>query len=299
MNYVKKHCLFCKDNEEIVELYPQTFKLKNLTPEVFSARRITEHFHYKIVRCQRCGLVFSRNILGDDSLSKLYSQSGVTFDEYVGVIAKDYLRHLKPFISKINNGVALEIGCSSGFFLEKLLGAGFKEVFGCEPSLAAKAKANSDIKGNIYSGFFDRGIYQNKYFDLICSFQTLDHLSDPVETVKICRDLLKPGGIVYFITHNVKGLQAMVLGEKSPIIDVEHTYLFNKDTLKRLCENAGLKVLQVGNIKNSYPLDYWMRMLLKNKIGSIIRSFCKKIGIGSISFPIAAGNIFVVARRND
>ena len=141
MAYQIKHCIFCGNNEKLKELYPRNFTDKDLNPAVFSARRDTDRFHYKIVRCQNCGLIFSREVLPEEELSRLYSQSAVTFDEYTAIIRRDYLRPLKPFLDLVNKGSALEIGCSSGFFLEELLMQGFKEVHGCDPSLEAKEKA--------------------------------------------------------------------------------------------------------------------------------------------------------------
>ncbi|MFH1684182.1 MAG: class I SAM-dependent methyltransferase, partial [Candidatus Margulisiibacteriota bacterium] len=134
-------------------------------------------------------------------------------------------------------------------------------------------------------------------FDLVCSFQTLDHLSDPAETVAICRDLLRPNGVAYFVTHNVASLTAKILGEKSPIIDVEHIYLFNKKTLRRLFTEAGFKVLKVGNLYNSYPLNYWLKLLFKERqSGKIILNIINAIGLGRLAFPLPAGNIFIIAQ---
>jgi len=281
----------------VEQLYSQTFKPWNLTFEIFSARRITEHFHYKIVRCRNCGLIFSREILPDALLSRLYSESKVTYGEYVDAIRRDYWMPLRPFAGEINKGAALEIGCGSGFFLEKLLEEGFKNVYGCEPSIEAVEKASALTKKNIYPGFFKKGIYQNKSLDFICCFQTLDHLSDPVETIKICRDILKPDGMIYFVVHDVNSFQAKILRDKSPIIDIEHIYLFNKNTLKKLFEKEKYKVVKISSLKNNYPLNYWLKMLSLSGFGNVVKNVIERTRIGSISFPIAAGNIFIIAKR--
>ena len=298
MDFIKKHCLFCQDKEDLVELYPQTFTDQDLTPEVFSARRITEHFHYAIVRCRNCGLVFSREILPDEILSRLYSQSNVTFGEYMDIIRRDYWRSLAPFMDGVHRGEALEIGCSTGFFLEELLAQGFQDVCGCEPSIEAKEMAGTCVRGNITSGFFKEGLYENRRFDLVCSFQTLDHLGDPVKVIRISNDILKPGGLAYFITHNVDGLQAKILGEKSPIIDVEHVYLFNKVTLRRLLEMTGFEVMDVSNVRNSYPLEYWLKMFpLAKTVKNVMRNSFKRLGLSSVPVPLKAGNIYIVGKR--
>lgn len=298
MNYITKRCLLCREHENVFELYPQTFQENKLTPAVFSARRTTEHFHYRVVRCKNCGLVFSRQVLPDDRLTLLYSQSKVTFSEYTDIIRNDYWRCLEPYLNGVEREEALEIGCSSGFFLEELLARGFRGVHGVEPSIEAKAQASLSVRQNIISGFFKEGLYPNERFTLVCSFQTLDHLSDPVAVLRATRDILKPGGLAYFITHNVDSLQAKILGEKSPIIDVEHIYLFNKTTLPRLLEMMGFEVMGVADVRNSYPLDYWVRMFpMQRTVKTVLRNSLKLFGLGSISLPLKAGNIFVVGRR--
>lgn len=301
MEYIKKHCLFCNPDAPGYEtdhalLYPQTFKEEDLNAEVFSARRVTEHFHYKIYKCKKTGLLFSGEILPDDVLLKLYADSRVTFNEYTHLIRKDYWSPLIPFADSFVRGSALEIGCSTGFFLEELLQQGYKNVSGCEPSEEAKALAAASIRENIFSGFFKSGIYEKESFDFVCSFQTLDHLSDPIEILRTCHEVLKRGGHGYFITHNTEALQAKIFGEKSPIIDVEHIYLFNKKTLAMTGEKAGFKTRAVFDIHNTYPLKYWMghAPIPMKKLFMGAASFT---GINKMQVKLKAGNIGVLFQK--
>ncbi len=76
-------------------------------------------------------------------------------------------------------------------------------------------------------------------------------------------------------------LQAKILRDRSPIIDVEHIYLFNKITLSRLFTEANFAVLNVGDIKNSYPINYWLRLALKNgRSGNILKYAVERTGLG-------------------
>jgi SAM-dependent methyltransferase len=297
--YIRMHCLFCRDRERIDDLYPQTFAPEDCTPAVFSARRSTEHFHYAIVRCRNCGLVFSRDVLPEETLTDLYSRSTVTFADYTDIIRHDYWRCIEPHMPSIGGrGAALEIGCSSGFFMEELLDRGFREVYGCEPSIEAKSRARPEVREHITTGFFTGDRYAPETFDLVCSFQTLDHLSDPLDVLRSIYRIVKPGGLVYFVTHDVEALQAKLLGGASPIIDIEHMYLFNKSTLRRLVETAGFEVPDVSGIQNSYPLDYWVKMLpLPERVRRVARKVLDLSGLGPLRLPLQAGNIFLVGRK--
>ena len=297
ITYVTKHCLFCGDDACLRDVYVRNFGDGDLNADVFSARRVTEHFHYKMARCARTGLLFSREILPDDVLQTLYAGSKVTFSAYADIIRKDYWRPLERALARLpgfERGSALEIGCSSGFFLEELRARGFREVAGCEPSLEAKAIAADTIKDGIRTGFFTEDAYPDGAFDLICAFQTLDHLSDPLAILRTSLDKLRPGGLLYLIVHDADGLQAKLFGEKSPIIDVEHIYLFNPRTLSMAVEKAGFKTLASFPIVNSYPLEYWIKhapLPFKRQIAAI----CGISGLGKLALPISLGNIGIIA----
>jgi SAM-dependent methyltransferase len=294
VQYITKHCLFCEDEKCLVDLYHQSFKEEDINADVFSARRVTEHFHYKMVKCSRTGLVFSREILPDSVLKKLYADSKVTFSKYTDIIRKDYWKALEKFSEIMKKDSVLEIGCSTGFFLEELQKQGFKEVYGCEPSTEARDLASSSVKTNIHTGFFTDEVYKNNTFDLICCFQTLDHLSNPLDILNICYNKLKPGGLIYIILHNVDSLQAKIFGEKSPIIDVEHIYLFNPATISKAVEKAGFKTVKTFPVKNSYPMEYWIShapLPFKKQFLSI----SKILGLNKIRTPLSLGNMGIVA----
>lgn len=296
MRYVTKKCFLCESDGRLTDLYAKNFRDEDLNPAVFSARRETEHWHYRMVRCEGCGLVFSRETLTDEALFDLYSQSTVTFSDHIATIRRDYWQPLEKYREFLKGKSALEVGCSSGFFLDELLDRGMGDVVGFEPSTRAREQASSRVRDKIRNAFFEgRASVGDQRFDLVCSFQTLDHLSDPLDFLRKCREVLNPGGLVYLITHNVDSLQAKVLGEKSPIIDVEHIYLFNKSTLSGIVEKAGFRKKETRSFKNSYPLEYWARMFpLPPKLKKLTQSALKTTGLGKVAPSIHAGNIYAI-----
>lgn len=296
IRYVTKSCLFCGSDSCFRELYPRNFRDEDLDASVFSARRVTEHFHYRMVRCANTGLVFSREILPDEVLRRLYAGSKVTFNEYAPIIRKDYWRPLESLSESMKRGKALEIGCSSGFFLEELQSRGFQEVHGFEPSLEAKQMASPSVRDRIHTEFFTEKAFPDDTFDLICCFQTLDHVSDPMAMLATCRRKLRPGGLLYIIVHDSDGLQARLFGEKSPIIDVEHVYLFNPRNLTMAVEMAGYETLKSFPIRNSYPMKYWLThapLPFKGPINAV----CRALGLDRLRLSLSLGNMGIVARK--
>ena len=59
-------------------------------------------------------------------------------------------------------------------------------------------------------------------------------MSDPNSFLKICHDLLLPGAFIVAFNHDAESLQAKILRERSPIIDIGHYSLFSKATMGKI-----------------------------------------------------------------
>ena len=297
-NYITKECLFCATTDEANHpvLYKKTYTDDDLDAAAFEARKTTKHEHNKMVKCLKTGLIFSREILDDAALNELYKGSEIHFNDMVEYIKNDYWRPISGYTKNWSTKKALDIGCSTGFFLEILKDNGYEEVYGVEPGEEPKKIARADIRDNIHTGFYQPGLYPANYFDLITCFQTLDHLSDPLGMIKNMYENVKPGGHVYMIMHDTNALQAKILGEKSPIIDVEHIYLFNKKNLAELCKKAGFKVVSVFDIKSGYPFSYWLRMA-PLPLKKLWVSLFKVTGLYNKVIPFPAGNMGIIIQK--
>lgn len=258
---IKTKCPTCSINNSLI-LYKANFDLNKVSELTFSARRIPDRIHYQIVKCKKCGLVYSNPILGYSEIEKLYKKSKYTYGEYEDDLNKTYGRYLKKLVDKLPaKEKLLEIGCGNGFFLKEAKKMGFEEVFGVEPGRETVAKAHKEVKKNIIVDVFRKGQFKKDYFDVICMFQVLDHLTDPNSVLQECFRILKRGGSLICINHDVDAMSAKILGEKSPIFDIEHTYLYNKRTLRQVFEKNQFKVLEVFDVSNYYPITYWFKML--------------------------------------
>jgi|FLOH01.1.fsa_nt_gi SAM-dependent methyltransferase len=295
-SWIKKECLFCKDRCQATIKYKRNFSEDSLNSDIFSARRTTQRCHYQVMECQKTGLVYSSPILPFEKITKLYQDSKQNYDDLTKYISTAYIIHLrenqKLFKQKDS---ALDIGCGNGFFLRELQNFDFTHVYGIEPSEEAVEKSG-DLKKYIFEGTFEQTEYPAENFDLITCFHTLDHLVNPLSALQKMARLLKPDGIGYFIVHNEKALQAKLLGEKSPIYDVEHVYLFNKETLTLACEKIGFQTIEVFNIKNYYPLRYWLDMI-NIPFKKIILKIINILGLADLKIGLKAGNIGIIVKK--
>jgi len=74
--------------------------------------------------------------------------------------------------------------------------------------------------------------------------------------------------------------------------------LFSERTLGRVLEETGFEVLEVSSVRNSYPLDYWIKMFpMPKRVKRIALKTVGFVGLGSVPTPLRAGNIFIAGRR--
>ena len=273
--------------------------MKAVDKKVFSARRLPDRLHYRIVKCRQCGLVRSSPILAPKKIASLYKQSKITYQAEIPYLKRTYGNYLKkvaPLLARKNN--LLEIGCGSGFFLEEALVQGFKNVYGVDPGRKIVKEACKKLQEHILIDFFHKKLFSKNFFDLICCFHTLDHIVNLNTFIQDTHRVLKPGGYVFFIVHDAGSPGAILFKDKWPIFDIEHIWLFNKTTLGKIFKKHKFEIIKIFNIHNTYPLYYWLRMSpLPKKIKFSLISLLEKTHLAKIPITLPAGNIGLVARK--
>jgi len=295
----KIKCAICDTEENSQVIFSANFKPRDFNPEIFSARRLPDRIHYRIVRCKKCGLLRSDPRISSDVIANLYAKSDQTYDEEVENITTSYLNYLHHLDKSIpNKNNLLEIGCGSGFFLEQAKKNGYSNVYGIEPSSLAVNKAHEGIKQNITIDVFHKDIYKENFFDVICLFQVFDHLPFPNETLDECYKILKPGGAILCLNHNASSFSAKLLNEKSPIIDIEHTYLYDLSTMPKLFEKHGFNLIETGPSWNLYSLGYLVQLLpFPTKIKKSLIQRLRMTKFGNLRFRVFLGNMFLIAQK--
>ncbi len=297
---MKEHpCAICLTTAPYKVLYPENLNFTALSERTFSARRNPDRVHYRIVQCQRCGLIYSNPVLDEKALDQFYRNSHLTYEELLGDLTETYGHYMERATRIVpERGNFLEIGCGDGFLLEKALTLGYQHVHGVEPSAEAVAKARPDLRQRIHNGFLREGLFPENFFDLIAFFQTLDHLLYPNEFLQTVWRILKQKGVVLALNHDVRAWSARILGERSPIIDIEHIYLYDKHTMRRLFEQNSYTVLEVGSAFNIYPLNYWVKMTpLPRVVRALLLSLISATGLERQKVRLKAGNLYLICMK--
>ena len=105
------HCPLCETNSHDREIYAANFRPADLNPEVFSARRLPDRLHYRMVRCGECGVLRSDPILSENELAALYGESEFTYADEAEYTRKTYGKYLQRALRWVRDrGKLLEIG---------------------------------------------------------------------------------------------------------------------------------------------------------------------------------------------
>ncbi|MGH7763962.1 MAG: class I SAM-dependent methyltransferase [Candidatus Dormibacteraceae bacterium] len=291
-------CAICGTLDNADELYGPTFDAASFNQSVFSARRLPDRVHYRMVRCRTCGLVRSDPAAGDATLSNLYGLSGFDYASEIPNLRTTYRRYLARARGYAAGESLLEVGCGNGFMLQEALNQGYRSVRGVEPSRRAVAAAESSVRDCITTDMMSATLFGAGEFDTACLFQVLDHLPDPGGMLDQLHRVLKPGGILLCFNHNIRSASALLLGERSPIVDIEHCYLYSSRTMTTLFEQHRFDVLECRAATNTVSLRHLLHLLpapsgvKKGALQAVSGS-----RVGRLALGLRLGNLYAIARK--
>lgn len=291
-------CPICESVGNAVPVYPSNVDETSFSTEVFSARRLPDRRHYQWVRCKSCTLLRSDPVL-DVDLEKLYVESTFDYSTEIDGLKKTYLKLVnKALKGKSFKKSIFEVGGGNGFFLEAAKDSHFAQVTGVEPSTEAINAARADIKPHMIASMMRDGVLKENSFEVGAMFHTLDHLSDPVTTLKDCLRALEPGGVFVVAIHNERSWSARLMGERSPIIDVEHTHLYTLKSGEALFRKIGFTDVRSGAYNNHYSLAYILHLIPISRAfrKRILESFMGSV-LSKIKVVLPLGNMWVAGAK--
>lgn len=141
-------------------------------------------------------------------------------------------------------GRLLDVGCGNGDFLARMHASSY-EVEGLEPDPVASAVARG--RGfRVTTGPLAPGTFPANSFDVVTLSHVLEHLPDPVATLRVCRAVLRPGGRVVVVTPNARSLGVRTFGPHWRGWEVpRHLLIFTPTALAEAARHAGFAVVTV------------------------------------------------------
>jgi SAM-dependent methyltransferase len=296
---VSRACPVCGASHGYKVFAEAEFDGANLDEFAFSSRKTPEYMHYRLLECERCDVLYANPLPTRESLERAYREAAFDSAEEARYASLAYAGFLPDIVSKLaHRRAALDIGTGNGVFLEQLLAHGFERVNGVEPSLAPVQAAKPSIRPLIRQAPFRASDFEKGSLSLVTCFQTMEHVYDPLALCRDAFDLLEPGGALFLVCHNRRALSAKVLGNRSPIFDIEHLQLFSPKSLRYALERAGFSGVETRTVVNRYPLHYWFRLFpMPPRLKANVLGRLKSSRLGTFPIQLAAGNFAAIGYK--
>lgn len=160
----------------------------------------------------------------------------------------------------------LEIGCSFGGILNRVLKTGAEEVWGIEPNVSDCAYLEQKYpRAKVLNAGFEESGLPDSYFDMVTSFEVLEHVPNPSLFVAKLARILKIGGRVNIEVPNHR--DALLSQYKNKAYEKffyhkAHIHYFTAESLQALFSHHGL----VGLVRGfqMYPFTNQVHWLLNN-----------------------------------
>jgi SAM-dependent methyltransferase len=215
-----------------------------------SGEPFLEKFGGYYTSCSRCGFVYANprdpspadfNATHNEAKRSYYANK-----QYSRLHQRNYGGLLRRFSRFRRTKRLLEIGCSTGGFCFRAREMGWEPV-GVEP-VEAVASFGREVHGlDVRACTLEEAGFPDGHFDVVFSNAVLEHLPSPAGVLREAFRVLRPKGVLYADTVNIKSYTWRFIGAEWKLVDPRaHLSLFTPETLRRFCEAQGFRVLQIG-----------------------------------------------------
>jgi 2-polyprenyl-3-methyl-5-hydroxy-6-metoxy-1,4-benzoquinol methylase len=200
---------------------------------------------YTLLRCAACSLVWLSRPPQPEEMHLHYTTAYHKLISAAGDNPVKRWKARKVDLAQLKqSGALLDLGCSSGSFLESMRGQSWK-LYGIEMSSDCAKEAEARCGAQVFVGNILAAPFQCEMFDVITCFDVLEHLFEPQRVMEKVAKWLKPGGIFFVQVPNIDSAEARVFGTYWHGLELpRHLFHYSPKSLKYLAESAGL--LQVS-----------------------------------------------------
>jgi SAM-dependent methyltransferase len=246
-----------------------------------SAARCYSAGDQRMYRCEKCRVAFVHPLPTDEFLKHFYAQFHRTLEEGGGYeIAEARMR--LDFEAKLNllrrllpagKSRVLDVGCGKGHFLQVCSAAGI-DAEGIDLSSTAAEAANAAGLRARCSRVEDLETSVYKY-DAVTFWATIEHVPNPISTLRGIRGLLKPGGLLLLDTGiGDDWLDRLLPGMTQWYDPPQHLYVFSVRSMQIALERSGFNVIDI---------DRCFERSLQRKAIRALRGFSAALGLRAVA----------------
>lgn len=196
--------------------------------------------------CRSCKTAFTYPPLRSEELKILYNEGLYKntrnfLHPIVDILQTFFQWERMQKVRRVNKtGKLLDFGCGKGRFMSYAFKKGW-DVYGVEPSKTSFNLARHRHGNRVFVSLKQIDIEEK--FDVITLWHVLEHIDEPLETLKQIRSYLKPEGRLFIAVPNIESFQARLGKEQWIHLDIpRHRIHYTPDTLKSVLTIAGYQV---------------------------------------------------------
>jgi 2-polyprenyl-3-methyl-5-hydroxy-6-metoxy-1,4-benzoquinol methylase len=206
---------------------------------------------YTLVRCPACSIVWLDNPPKPEEMHLHYTEA---YDRLISASGegspvrwRDRNAALAPHKQ---TGALLDLGCSSGAFLQTLRAKDWN-LYGIEMSAESAKKAEASTGAKVFVGKILDATFPPSSFDVITCFDVLEHLYEPRRVMARVSEWLKPGGIFYVLVPNIDSAEGRVFGSYWHGLELpRHLFHYSPASLRFLAKTARLTEVSLETRRN-------------------------------------------------
>jgi 2-polyprenyl-3-methyl-5-hydroxy-6-metoxy-1,4-benzoquinol methylase len=211
-----------------------------------SANTESTKLAHRIVRIIRRGYLarkYAYDEVNSGSLRKTFSRC-LGLLAYLNPFRRAWLDFSMMYLTRLEGGRLLEVGCGSGGMLKGLADLGW-EVAGVDFDPVAVAACRS--KGlRVELGTLEDQLYPRNSFDALVMSHVIEHVHDPVALLSECRRILAPGGKLSLTTPHLDALGHRLFRSSWFCLDPpRHLHLFSVKSLRAALREAGFTRVRI------------------------------------------------------
>jgi SAM-dependent methyltransferase len=217
----------------------------------------------QVVRCNRCGLMYaSPRAKEPDHVELISARTKPPFRESDSRYQKEMLqvrdyRRTHALLDQLypRRGRLLEVGSSLGFLLDDFRRDGW-DVLGVDPNSEACRIARERLGLPVVNAILEQAGVDDASCDVVLLNHVIEHLDDPLRTLREVNRVLKPGGHFVIETPRYDTLMFKLLGRRERSISCDgHIFFFTNRTLRNLYEAAGFETVRLDCVGRSLTVD--------------------------------------------
>jgi len=251
----------------------------------------------QIVKCKKCGLIYTNPRLDAEGLSIVYGEESYAEKTITGASCLDVSVNKNRFYNclkllekcKYKDGKLLDVGCGTGIFLETIAKRKSWHLYGVEPSKYAFKVAHNKFGDNIFNCTLEEAQFKDKSFDVITLWNVLEHVPDPLAVLNEAERILKDDGLLILSVPNVILYQVKRFMVKTGLLSknniswhaAEHLYHFTPKTINMLINKTNFVIFK-QTLSTPFMIGNWLENFIRGIASMVMRIFfdITKINLG-------------------